>query len=73
MYDWSAVQQNLELSDHTYIGSSNTWIWGEGKPEDIPLFEGYRVILLGKMSYERSWRAQRMFDNLKAELKIEKK
>jgi hypothetical protein len=73
MYDWTAVRPDLTLPDHTNTGSIDNWIWGEGRPEDIPLFEGYRVILLGKSSYQRTWRAQRMFNKLEAELKVEQK
>lgn len=73
MYDWTGVQPDLKLPDHTNTGASYFWIWGEGKPEDIPVFNGYRVIILGKQSYQRTWRAQRMFAALPAELKIEEK
>jgi hypothetical protein len=43
---------------------------GEGSPADIPVFEGYRVVLLGPPSYERTWQSQRMFANLPANLEI---
>lgn len=71
MYDWTSARfDTSSLENHQ---ARNCWIWGEGKPEDIPLFEGYRVIILGKSTYQRSWNAQRMFGNLPAELKIEQK
>lgn len=73
MYDWTLVNPGVNLSDCSDGKFSKHWIWGEGKPEDIPLFEGYRVILLGKPSYERNWGAQRMFSHLKAELKVDQK
>lgn len=71
MYDWTAVQSDLNLPNGH--GNTGCWIWGEGKPEDIPVFEGYRVIILGEPLYQRGWNAQRMFSNLPAELKVEQK
>lgn len=72
MYDWTAVSLDLKLPDATNTKAHANWIWGEGKPEDIPVFDGFRVVLLGPPSYERSFPSQRMFDLLKANLTIEK-
>jgi hypothetical protein len=47
MYIWAAVTPRLELPDAGDFGAQRFWIWGEGRPEDIPVFEGRRVILLG--------------------------
>lgn len=51
---------------------SDTWIWGEGEPQDISLHDGYRVVLLGKPSYKRTSHVQRTFKNLQADIEIEK-
>jgi len=48
------------------------WIWSEGAPQDIPVCNGRRVILLGLPSYSRSSRVQRTFKNLKANIEMEK-
>ena len=61
---WQAVDADGRLND----ADSDAWIWGEGTPADIPVFEDDRVVLLGVPSYERSWRAQRSFDLLRARL-----
>lgn len=50
----------------------NTWIWEEGIPADIPVYDDRRVILLGKPSYSRNSKVQRTFKNLKAIIEIEK-
>lgn len=71
LYAWTAVSPDLTLPQATDTGARQHWIWGEGKPEDIPLFEGQRVILLGPASYVRSWPSQRMFNLLKADLIVE--
>jgi hypothetical protein len=71
LYNWQAIESGLSLpgpgnSDGTF------WIWNEGRPEDISIFEGRRVILLGPPSYARSWQSQRMFSNLPARLECER-
>jgi len=71
LYTWEAIEANSTLPNPDDYGSF--WIWNEGSPEDIPTFEGRRAILLGKASYSRSWRSQRMFGNLPAKLEIEHK
>ena len=47
------------------------WIWNEGMPADIPLFDGVRVVLLGPQPYPRSWNADRCFEGLHAYLNVE--
>jgi hypothetical protein len=66
MYAWTAINGDLELPSTADRKSTQHWIWGEGKPTDIPSFEGYRVILLGPPAYARSWPSQRMFAKLPA-------
>lgn len=71
LFDWRGLQKDLRLPDAPSRGGSEHWIWNEGLPLDIPKFEDRRVVLLGPASYERSWRAMRMFDCLPAKLHIE--
>lgn len=74
LYNWQAIQPDLTLPPVTdNYDSSKFWIWNEGVPADIAVFEGRRVILLGPPSYPRSWRSQRMFDGLPASLECEHK
>jgi hypothetical protein len=72
LYTWKAIEPDLSLPDPKDQGGSSGWIWNEGSPEDIPVFEGRRVILLGPASYSRSWGCQRMFGKLPAALEIER-
>jgi len=60
-----AVKRSKEFSDY--------WIWGEGIPSDIPVKNGYRVIILGKPSYIRNIKVQRTFKNLEARVEIDRK
>jgi hypothetical protein len=72
LYTWQAIEPGLKLPDPGDYGANKYWVWNEGSPEDIPAFEGRRVILLGPASYSRSWGSQRMFDKLPAKLEIER-
>ncbi|MBS1798119.1 MAG: hypothetical protein JSS81_30165 [Acidobacteria bacterium] len=71
MCGWTIVTPGFQPGDCSDFQKSEHWIWGEGLPEDIPLFEGCRVILLGKPLYERIIAAQRTFKHLRAELTVE--
>jgi hypothetical protein len=73
LYTWQAIQPGLSLPDPNDYGGGGHWVWNEGIPEDIPVFEGRRVVLLGPRSYPRSWRSQRTFNLLPAELAIERR
>jgi hypothetical protein len=72
LYTWQAVQSDLRLPDPSQEDSTDFWVWNEGVPADIPVFEGYRVVLLGPQSYPRSWPSQRTFARLSASVDIDK-
>jgi hypothetical protein len=72
LYTYQAIGLDLTLPSPSDYNASACWVWNEGSPEDIPVFEEHRVILLGPASYSRSWRSQRMFDKLPASLDIER-
>jgi len=72
MYSWEAIFAGFTLPSADDYHASDLWISNEGIPEDIPVFDGRRVILLGPASYPRFWRSQRMFGNLRASLEIER-
>jgi hypothetical protein len=63
---WRSVLPNLELMQD----ASEHWIWGEGIPLDIPVFNDHRVVLLGPASYQRSWGSSRQFGHLLADIQI---
>jgi hypothetical protein len=39
-------------------------IWSEGLPDDIPVVEGRRLLVLDEPTYQRSWNADRFFPYL---------
>ncbi|MFD4670951.1 hypothetical protein ACFWNN_14535 [Lentzea sp. NPDC058450] len=36
-------------------------IWNEGRPADIPLHEGRRIVVLSPLTYQRSWNTGRIY------------
>jgi hypothetical protein len=72
LYNWRAIRPGLMLPDPKDPESNTTWIWNEGKPEQIPVLDGRRVILLGPPSYLRGWAARRTFAHLPAVLERER-
>ncbi len=71
LHAWTALAPDGTLPSRV---DPEHWVWGEGRPADIPRFEGQRVVLLGPPSYRRDWRTARGFAalgvsiTLKAEL-----
>jgi hypothetical protein len=65
LYTWRALRPDRTLPGRM---ESEHWVWNEGRPEDIEVFAGQRVVLLGPASYSRGWRAQRMYVALRPEL-----
>jgi hypothetical protein len=43
------------------VDAYGKWIWNEGRPADIPLLEGVRVVVLDPSPYERHWNAGRAY------------
>lgn len=64
--NWQAIQPDGSISEET-----DFWIWNEGSPADIEVFDGVRVVILADPTYPRSWGAQRVFD-MPASLKIKR-
>jgi len=47
------------------------WIWNEARPDDIPVVNGHRVVVLDPPPYERAWNAGRAYPFLRASLTVE--
>ena len=46
------------------LGPDGERIWNEGLPDDIPVVEGRRLLVLDEPTYQRSWNADRFFPHL---------
>jgi hypothetical protein len=46
-------------------------IWGEGRPSEIPVLDGHRVVVLDKPSYERVWNTGRVYPLMYPEITLD--
>ncbi|WP_405014729.1 hypothetical protein [Kitasatospora sp. NBC_01539] len=53
-------------------GPDGTWIWNEGTPQDIPVVDGVRLLVLDPPPYVRHWPAGRFFPGMAADLVLER-
>lgn len=70
LWSWRGLKRDGTLRDA--MGGSAHWIWNEGVPNDIPSFEGTRLVLLGPPPYPRYWNAIRRFPDMPGDLRVEK-
>ncbi|NRN67468.1 hypothetical protein GC106_47080 [Kibdelosporangium sp. 4NS15] len=61
------IEGQFNLVDHT-----GSWIWGEGRPADIPVVDGRRVVLLEPQPYARSWSPGRLFDRMRPTVQLDR-
>ncbi|MFI7286514.1 hypothetical protein ACIBRY_07625 [Streptomyces anulatus] len=47
-------------------------IWNEGAPADIPVVDGFRLLVLDEPSYRRSWPAGRFFPGMRGDALLER-
>lgn len=46
------------------VGADGQWIWNEGRPADIPVQDGVRVVVLDPLPYSRSWNSGRLYSRM---------
>ena len=69
---WTAIQPDGTVMRTAGREATRDWIWNEGRPVDIPVFEGARMIILAPPTYQRTWNCTRDFMYLEAEMKVER-
>lgn len=47
-----------------FLAPDGTRLWNEGLPDDIPVVQGRRLLVLDEPTYRRSWNADRFFPHL---------
>lgn len=52
------------------VDAEGAWIWGEGRPADIPAVDGRRMIVLDPPTYARSWNIGRQYPLMVPELTL---
>jgi hypothetical protein len=63
--NWFALREGGAIDTKDY---DKSWIWNEGVPADIALFEGTRVVLVGPSTIHRSWSSGRVFSGMHGKL-----
>lgn len=53
------------------VDAHGEWIWNEGRPDEIPVVDAHRVVVLDPPSYARSWNAGRAYPLMKATAEVE--
>ena len=75
----AAVQSDWQLVNASGVrpgdalagfGEHDAWIWGEGVPADIEVFEGARVVLIETGGILRGWKAHKIFPAMAARLDL---
>ena len=54
------------------VAINGEWIWNEGRPADIPVTDGERVVILDPEPYKRSWNTGRVYPLMRPTLMVER-
>ncbi|GAA3858842.1 hypothetical protein GCM10022243_25610 [Saccharothrix violaceirubra] len=54
------------------VDAHGEWIWNEGRPAAIPVFDGRRVVVLEPLPYERSWNAGRIYPDMVPTVRLDR-
>jgi hypothetical protein len=68
LYDYRAAPYDLAVPGDV---PAATWVWGEGRPADVPELDGVRTLLVGPQQPWRSWRVGRPFAALGSTVTVE--
>jgi hypothetical protein len=60
----------VEHATFNLVAWDGSWIWNEGKPADIPVIDGHRVVRLEPLPYNRSWNASAKFPGMESEARL---
>ena len=69
-YAWTGLQPDGTLPDSETDRDVQHWVWTEGVPIEIPIFEGARVILLTKPVMKRTAEIEPVFTALAPRVKL---
>ncbi|WP_346535341.1 hypothetical protein [Micromonospora sp. DPT] len=76
---WVAAATDGELAppgglrgQFNLVDANGEWIWNEGRPADIPLAGGRRVVVLDPPPYQRSWNIGRAYPLMMPEIRLDR-
>ncbi|HEY3562709.1 MAG TPA: hypothetical protein VGL05_34820 [Kribbella sp.] len=53
------------------VDAHGAWIWNEGRPGEIPVVQGKRIVVLDPAPYQRSWNTGRVYPLITATMEVE--
>ncbi|MFF2950875.1 hypothetical protein ACFVVU_05915 [Kitasatospora sp. NPDC057965] len=69
---WLDGRRFIATGAFNLVAPDGGWIWNEGMPEDIPVVDGVRTLVLDPQPYERSWAAGRFVEQVPGDLRLER-
>ncbi|MFB8239750.1 hypothetical protein ACFC58_24690 [Kitasatospora purpeofusca] len=69
---WLDGRRFVATGAFNLVAPDGGWIWNEGMPEDIPVVDGVRTLVLDPQPYERSWAAGRFVEQVPGDLRLER-
>ncbi|MEV6973403.1 hypothetical protein [Kitasatospora sp. NPDC093806] len=69
---WLDGRRFIATGAFNLVAPDGGWIWNEGMPEDIPVVDGVRTLVLDPQPYERSWSAGRFIEQVPGDLRLER-
>jgi hypothetical protein len=54
------------------VDADGAWIWNEGRPIDIPQFNGRRVVVIDPPPYMRTWDTGRLYPLMSPEIRLDR-
>jgi hypothetical protein len=60
------------LGQFNLVDVNGTWLWNEGRPADIPVTDGERVVVIDPPAYARSWNLGRAYPLMKPTLRVDR-
>jgi len=66
-YTWRAAAHDVAAGMQV---PTELWVWNEGVPKDVPMFDGMRTLLVGPAAYAGAWNVGRTFSALHPTVRV---
>jgi hypothetical protein len=60
------------LGQFNLLDVNGKWLWNEGRPSDIPVTDGERVVVIDPPAYARSWNAGRAYPLMTPTMRVDR-
>jgi hypothetical protein len=60
------------LGQFNLVDLHGKWLWNEGRPADIPVTDGERVVVIDPPAYPRSWNLGRAYPLMKPTVRVDR-